>query len=50
VAGHTHRVAVTVASLALVTATPSQARAAEATARDFVTASTFCSPEVTVTG
>lgn len=50
VAGHAHRVAVAVASLALVTAGPGQARAAEAAARCLVTARALCSPEITVTG
>lgn len=50
VAGHTHRVLVAVASLALVAAGSRQTRAAEATACGFVTARTLGSSEVTVTG
>lgn len=50
VAGHAHRVAVTVTSLALVAAGAGQAGAAEAAARGLVTAWALRSPEVTVTG
>lgn len=50
VAGHTHRVAVTVASLALVAAWPGRTRAAETAARGLIAAWSLRSPEVTVTG